>query len=103
MDNPESELLRRSHLSALSPEEQGEALAELGGQLFTRVVARALELMSAEDQSALASLFDTDADGEKVLAFLKEKVPNISEIASEEMASLAEDRASLLSDTTSNT
>lgn len=103
MDNPGLQLLKRSHILALAPEEQEEAFAELGGQLFTRVVARALDLMSADDQAALGALFDTDADGEKVLAFLQEKVPNISDIASEEMTSLAEDRASLLPDTTSYT
>ena len=100
MDNPGLELLRRLHLEALAPEEQEAALAEIGGQLFTRVVARGLELMSVEDQTALAALFDTDADGEKVMLFLKEKVPNISDIASEEMNSLVEDRLSLLPDTT---
>lgn len=103
MDNPGLDLLKRSNILALPPEEQEEAFAELGGQLFTRVVARALDLMSAQDQAALAALFDADADGEKVLSFLKEKVPNISDIASEEMASLVEDRASLLPDTTSHT
>ncbi len=97
MDNPGLALFQQLNLSALAPEEQEEALAELGSQLFTRVVARALELMSPEDQEVLAKLFEENADSEKVMAFISEKVPTIRDIASEEMTALAEDRLALLS------
>ena len=93
-----SKLLRRSYLLALAPDEQEEALAELGEQLFVRVIARSLAILSDHGRERLTALLEAGAEGGQVATFLSEHVPDIANVISEEAASLSEDRASLLPD-----
>src|SRR3989344_3924551 len=91
-----SDFLRYSSLLSLAPEEQEEAFAELGEQLFIRVIARALAVMSESDSEKLTALLSAGADGERIVSFLTERVPDLASIVGEEAASLREARLALL-------
>jgi hypothetical protein len=96
MNNPDLELLRRSYILALSPEEQEEAFAELGGQLFIRVIARVMDVLPVSDGDHLAGLLEKNAEGSEVITFLTKCLPGIEGIISEEARVLVKDRAELL-------
>jgi len=100
--NSSSDFLRHSQILALAPEEQQEALAELGEQLFTRVIARSLAVMPESDRETLSGLLSAQADGERVMGFLNERVPNFATVIGEEATALREDRLALLSSTEDN-
>ena len=93
-----SDFLRHSQILALAPDEQEESFAELGEQLFTRIIARSLAVLFESDRETLSGLLSAGADGERVVAFLNERVPNLAGMIGEEAASLREDRLSLLAD-----
>ena len=67
-----SDFLRHSQILALAPEEQQEALAELGEQLFTRVIARSLAGMPESDRETLSGLLSAEADGGRGMGCLHE-------------------------------
>jgi hypothetical protein len=96
MNEPGLELLKRSYILALSPEEQEEAFAELGEQLFTRLIARAVTILPQEHATILVEMLESDAEGDMIVTFLVESIPTLPEIVSECAMSLARDRAELL-------
>jgi ketosteroid isomerase-like protein len=58
-------------------------------QLFTRIVARAFDILSREDAAALTTLFESNAEGDKVVSFLTEHIPHFAEIVRDEAQALA--------------
>lgn len=96
MDDPGKELLKRSYILALSPAEQEEAFAELGEQLFTRIITRSIGILSKADGELLVQLLEAGAEGNAIVNFLTERIPKLAELVSEEAEKLAKDRAELL-------
>ncbi|MBL7058590.1 hypothetical protein ISS03_04590 [Patescibacteria group bacterium] len=76
-------------LDSLPEEERQKVLERIGKLIYESVMIRVVEVLDEEDQDAFASILEeVDGDpagGDKILKFIKSKVPNIEEIVEEEV------------------
>jgi Protein of unknown function (DUF5663) len=82
-------------LDELTPEEQKDALEDVGSLIFEGTVVRMLADMELELRDEFSALMDSNASEEEVLAFLKEKVPGADQAVEDTMAELRDDLLAL--------
>ncbi|MBP9817076.1 MAG: hypothetical protein KBD05_03550 [Candidatus Pacebacteria bacterium] len=69
----------------LTPELAQRFIERIGPDFLIRVLGRAEELLSPEDRDT-AARFITEEDGEGLMVFLKERLPNFSELLAEALS-----------------
>jgi len=91
-----------SHLGLehLEPQEQEETLLRVGKIIYQAVMLRVVDILSEEDQKEFEKILDTEGSGEgkgeKILNFLKAKIPNLDEIAKEEIVKFKEETMNVM-------
>lgn len=85
-------------IEKLTQVEQDNMMMKLGDLVYERVLIRCYKLMSEEDEIAFEKLVENNSTPEELLVFLKEKIPNIEDIITEEAEKVAKDKADILKD-----
>ncbi len=76
-------------LSSLSQNKQAEMAERLGRMLYQALLVRSLDILSESEQDELDSILDNDdATPEKVIAFLRSKIPTFNTLLKEEKDNL---------------
>ncbi len=87
-------------LENLDEEKQKETLLRIGKVIYQAVMMRVVDLLDEESQKEFNNLLDevgTDESKQnKIMEFLKEKIPNFDEIAQEEIAKFKEETVSVM-------
>ncbi len=83
-------------IDKLPIEKQKEAMEKLGAIVYQEVILRALEVMKEEDKNTFEKIIEGNPDGETIITFLAEKVPDINQIVKEEAESLKEESTEIL-------
>lgn len=85
-------------VAGLPAEKRDEMLSRIGGIIYQAVLVRALEKMNEGEQEEFESMLDQDKSPEELFDFLVAKVPNFSEIVTEEVAQFKKDAVSTMQD-----
>lgn len=76
-------------LGNMDSREQENMIEKIGNLLFESVVERAIDVMDEEAMNEFDEIVgDAGSDYQKVISFLKSKVPGFNEIVSEELSRL---------------
>ena len=76
-------------LSNMDGEEQERMIEKIGNLLFESVVERAVDVMDETTMNDFdEAINNAGSDYQKVIYFLKDRVPNFNKVVSEEMARL---------------
>mgnify|MGYP001577502372 CR=1 FL=1 len=76
-------------LESMNSEEQEKMIEKIGNLLFESVVERAVEMMDEETMNDFDDAIDeAGGDYQKVVAFLKSRVPGFNKVVSEELTRL---------------
>jgi hypothetical protein len=81
------DIARKLGFDGLTQVEQEALLDKIGAVLFERILFRTVALMSANDAREFAVLLDSDPTEEAMLLFLRNRVPEFDDIATEEVES----------------
>ena len=76
-------------LGNMSDEEQRKMIEKIGNLLFESVVDRAVDVLDEEGMNNLEEIIaHAEGDYQKVLSFMKDRVPGFNKIVSEELSRL---------------
>lgn len=85
-------------IDKLSPTEQDNMMMKLGDIVYEKTLIRCYALMSEENEIAFENLVESKSSPEELLMFLKEKIPNIENIVTEEAEKVAKEKNDILKD-----
>lgn len=80
----QNEIVKALGIDLLTPSEQQEVMARVGGMIVSRVMERAMDVLTEGDQEEFEKMLDAGQDPDKLFEFLAGKIPNLMEIISEE-------------------
>lgn len=88
-ENFKKKLTEDFGLTSMGSKEQERMIEKIGNLLFESVVERAVDIMDDETMDQFDQvLANVGGDYQKVISFLKEKVPGFDSVVSEEMSRL---------------
>lgn len=80
-------IIKELGLDTLSPEDQEEAILNIGRIIFQGVLIKVMGEMSEKDKDEFEKILTEKPDDEDaILEFLKSKIPNLDEVVNEEVA-----------------
>jgi hypothetical protein len=68
----------------MTTEEIDQMVEKVGTLIYQRILLRVMDTLLESDATELETMMDRGADGEKVGAYLKSKIPNFDQIQKEE-------------------
>ncbi len=80
-------LIKNLGLDNLSPEDQEKLILRISDTLYEAIIARSLGKLSSKDKTELEYMLAHNPTSESLGAFIYEKVPQIDQIAEEEITS----------------
>lgn len=80
-------------IDKMPKEKADEMILRLGKLIFQSVLARVLPFLSEENMTEYEKIIASQGDGEEILRFLSEKVPNFENIVKEEAESTRKELA----------
>lgn len=84
-------------IGAMPQSDQDDILQRTGMLIFQSILVRAMEDLEEADADRLAEFMnEKEPDGEAVMKFLGEKIPNLGEIVEQETRRIKEETATLL-------
>lgn len=76
-------------LESMDSREQERMIEKIGNLLFESVIERAVDVMDEEAMNGFSEAIDNaGSDSQKIISFLKSKVPGFDKIVSEELSRL---------------
>lgn len=88
-DDLNKKIIEDFGLGNMDPEEQERMIEKIGNLLFENVVERAVDSMDDEVMKDFDDLLESaGSDYEKVVSFLKNRVPNFDVVVSDELSRL---------------
>lgn len=84
-------------IDKLPEKDQEEALLMIGRIIFQAVLLRVMDELGATEKTKFEKLLSSEKDQDKILNFLKENVPNLEQIAQEEIAKFKSESSGLMS------
>ena len=88
-DEFNKKIIKEFGLDGMSSREQERMIEKIGNLLFESVVERAVDLMNEEVMNDFdGTVGSAGSDYQKVISFLKSRVPGFDKIVSEEMSRL---------------
>jgi hypothetical protein len=86
-------------LDGLPEEEQKEAFLKIGEIIFSGVLSRVLDELSDEEAAEFEKIIsETPDDEEKIMGFMREKVPTLDDIVKEEIAKFKKESADFMNE-----
>ena len=80
-------IIKELGLDTLSPEDQEEAILNIGRIIFQGVLIKVMGEMSEKEKDEFEKILTEKPDDEDaILEFLKSKIPNLDEVVNEEVA-----------------
>jgi hypothetical protein len=76
-----------------------DQLTQMGAIPYTKVLRESIEILDEEDKAALENLMErNDVDGDDVISFLRQKVPNFEELACKAIKGTMNDISSIIAE-----
>lgn len=93
MANPVNQnIIQALGLDNLPEEEKNKMLEEMGRVVYQNIILRVINELKEEDKDELDAFLETNTDNqEAIYEFLKSKLPNLDEIAAEEVEKFRKD------------
>ncbi len=90
-------LIKDLGLDLLPEEDQEQALLTVGRIIFQSVLIRVLERLSEKEKTEFEKILKEKQDDEEaVYAFLQEKIPNLNDVVTEEVAKFKTDAGEMM-------
>ena len=90
-------LIKDLSLDLLPEEDQEQALLTVGRIIFQSVLIRVLERLSEKEKTEFEKILKEKQDDEEaVYAFLQEKIPNLNDVVTEEVAKFKTDTSEMM-------
>lgn len=83
----EENIVKSFNLDSMSPETQAKALEDIGGIIYERILTRVIDALDEQGQDEFDKLLgEKSGDGEKIVSFLKSKIPDFEMLVNDEIA-----------------
>lgn len=101
MDNLfNANIINHLGLEHLDPAKKEETLLRIGKIIYQAIMLRVVDLLNEGDQKEFEKIIDAEGDEEErggaMISFLKSKIPNLDEIAKEEIAKFKEETMNVM-------
>ncbi len=93
--SPTEKLFEAMGLSEYTEQEQEQLLVDVSDTIFQSTLMRLIEKMDTGTRNDFNKLMDSNADGESVVSFLKQRVKNADDAMRESVREVTEDIVSL--------